>query len=92
MRTNFKINETNYSVDLDGTQYTLVRHGINQAKGENLGKPTEIAIGFYSQIKSALNRAVKDELGNQPDEITLKEFLDRYEGAMESIIQQIGDK
>ena len=92
MRITFKINETKYSLDADGSQYTLIRHGVNSKDGDNLGKPTENQIGYYSQVNHALNRAVKDELGSQPDEIDLKEFLVRYELAMESVNDQIGGK
>jgi hypothetical protein len=92
MRINFTISGTKYSLDADGSQYTLIRHGVNSKEGDNLGKPTETQIGYYSQVNHALNRAVKDELGSQPDEIDLKEFLSRYESAMESISNQIGGK
>jgi hypothetical protein len=92
MRITFTINETKYSLDLDGNQYSLVRHGINTKDGENLGKPTETQLGYYSQIKNGLNRAVQTELGSSIEEIDLKEFLLRYESAMESISNQIGDK
>ena len=92
MRITFTINGTKYSLDADGSQYSLIRHGINTKDGDNLGKPTETQLGYYSQIKNGLNRAVQTELGSQPDEIDLKEFLFRYESAMESIINQIGDK
>ena len=93
MRISFTINKTNYTIDADGSQYTLIRHGVNQdKKSTNFGNPTETQIGYYSQIVNGLNRAVKDELGSQPDEIDLKEFLIRYESAMESIRNQIGGK
>jgi len=92
MRITFTINETKYSLDADGSQYSLIRHGINTKDGENFGKPTETQLGYYSMIKNGLNRAVQAELGSSPDEIDLKEFLIRYESAMESISNQIGDK
>lgn len=92
MRINFKIQDTGYSLDADGSQYTLIRHGFNQdKKSANFGNPTETQIGYYSQVTHALNRAVKDELGSQPDEIDLKEFLSRYESAMEAINIQLND-
>lgn len=93
MRINFTISNTKYSLDADGSQYTLIRHSSNQdKKSKNFGKPTETQIGYFSQVKLALNRAVKDELGNSPDEIDLKEFLERYESAMEAISIQLGGK
>ena len=93
MRINFVISETKYSLDADGSQYTLIRHGFNQnKKSVHFGNPTETQIGYYSQIKNALNRAVKDELGSQPDEISLREFLNRYESSTESISTQLGSK
>lgn len=93
MRINFTISGTKYSLDADGSQYTLIRHSSNQDKNsKNFGNPTETQIGYYSQIKHALNRAVKDNLGSQPDEVSLKEFLDRYESYMEAINMQLGDK
>jgi len=86
MRINFTISETKYSIDADGSQYALLRHGTSK-----LEKATETALGYFSQIKNALNTAVKSELGNQPDEITIKEFLERYESAIASIHEQIGE-
>lgn len=93
MRINFTISDTKYSLDADGSQYTLIRHSSNQDRNSaNFGKPTETQIGYYSQVNHALNRAVKDELGSQPDEVSLKEFLERYESAMEAISIQLGGK
>lgn len=93
MNITFNISGTKYSIDLDGTTYTLSRIGINQAKdSKNFGEETTIQLGYFSQLKSALNKAVKDELGMQPDEVTLKEFLTRYEASNEAIMAQIGDK
>lgn len=90
MKITFTISGTNYSIDADGNQYVLIRHGVTQ-KGDKKGSPTETALGYFSQIKNALNTAVKSEFGSQPDEITLKEFLERYESAMASIHEQIGE-
>lgn len=92
MTIKFKIQETEYSIESDGISYTLSRHGINQSEGENKGKPTVNSIGYFSQVKSAVNRAIKDALGNSPDEISLSEFISRYEQATESINNQIGNK
>lgn len=93
MNITFSISGTKYNIDLDGTTYTLSRIGINQAKdSKNFGDETTIQLGYFSQLKSALNKAVKDELGMQPDEVTLKEFLTRYEASNEAIMAQIGDK
>jgi len=93
MRINFTISDTKYSLDADGSQYTLIRHSSNQdKKSANFGKPTETQIGYYSQVNHAINRAVKDQLGSQPDEVSLKEFLDRYESATGAISIQLSDK
>jgi hypothetical protein len=92
MRINFTINGTKYSLDADGSQYSLIRHGINTKDGENLGKPTETQLGYYSMIKNGLNRAVQTELGSSIEEIDLKEFLLRYEACMSEISNQIGGK
>lgn len=88
----FDIQSTKYSIQADGTAYVLVRHGINQKEGENFGKGTEHTLGYYSQVKNAVSRAVQDQLGNSPDEISLSEFILRYEKASDSITQQIGKK
>lgn len=92
MKITFKIGETDYRIDADGNQYVLNKLGINQNKGANYGKVTEIGIGYFSQVKNAVNRAIKYELGQSPDEISLSEFISRYEQATESVNQQIGDK
>jgi len=93
MRINFTILKTRYSVDADTNQYTLVRHSVNKdPKSSNIGKATETQIGYYSQVSNAVNKAVKYELGNQPDEISLKEFIDRYEKCVELINHQLQNK
>lgn len=92
MTIKFKIQETEYQIEADGSSYTLSRIGINQSEGANKGKETLNQVGYYSQVKSAVNRAVKDCLGNRPDEVTLKEFIERYEKANQSVLDQIGDK
>jgi hypothetical protein len=92
MTITFNIQDTKYSIEADGNQYILNRHGINNAKGENFGKETLNFIGYYSQVKNAVQRSVKDAIGNSPDEITLSEFISRYEACVESINEQIGDK
>jgi hypothetical protein len=93
MRINFKISETKYSLDTDANQYTLVRHStVQDEKSKRFGQTTETQIGYYSNIVNALNRAVKYEMGISPDEITLKEFIDRYEASMELINKQLQGK
>lgn len=92
MTINFNISGVKYSIESDGTQYVLNRHGVNQSKGENKGKETVSSIGYYSQVKNAVQRAIKYELGQSPDEISLSEFISRYEQATESVNQQIGNK
>jgi len=92
MTIKFTVSGTNYSLELDGSQYTLNRHSINQDKeSKNFGNETVTALGYYSQIKNALNKAVKTELGSSTDEIDLKEFLIRYEGSMDAVSKQLGD-
>jgi len=93
MKINFKIQGTPYYIDADGSCYTLYAIGVNRDKdSKKFGEPTERFIGHYTKIVNGLNRAVQTELGNSIEEIDLKEFLLRYESAMESISNQIGDK
>ena len=93
MRINFTISNTKYSLDADSNQYTLIRHSsIQDEKSNNFGSPTETQIGYYSNVVNALNKAVKYEMGISPDEITLSEFIERYEASMELINNQLQDK
>jgi hypothetical protein len=93
MRINFTILKTRYSIDADTNQYTLIRHSINQdPNSKNFNEPTENQLGYYSNVSNAVNKAVKYELGNQPDEISLREFIERYENCVELINSQLQEK
>lgn len=93
MRINFTISKTRYSLDADAHQYTLIRHSTNQdEKSSNFGSPTENQIGYYSNVVNALNKAVKYEMGISPDEISLKDFIERYESSMKLISHQLQNK
>lgn len=93
MIINFTISDTKFQIDLDGTTYSLTRLGINQDKeSKNFGSDTSVHLGYFSQIKSAVSKAIKDQMGSQTDEVNLKEFLEKYNACTESVNNQIGEK
>lgn len=92
MKITFTVGAVNYTADLDGSSYTLIRHGINQDKeSKNFGEPTEISIGYFTVLGNAVNKALQDSFGSQEESVTLKGFCERVENARAEISKQIGN-
>lgn len=81
---------TDYSIHLDGTCYTLVRHGINtDKKSAKYGQPTEYNLGYFTSFPNSVHKIVKDGLGSSEEVLTITEFIGRYEAAKEAINEQL---
>lgn len=94
MKITFTYDNTKFTVDADGYNYTPVKHGINQAmkdgvKGANYGKPTETTIGYYKSLGGAINAVIEQHESSKEEEITLKEYVARMESAKKEILNQV---
>jgi hypothetical protein len=94
MKINFSINDQAYQIDMEnGSSYVLSAKGVNQDKdSKNFGEDTSKVVGHFTRIVPAVNKAIRETLADSTDEITLKEFIERYEQANQSVLDQIGDK
>lgn len=90
MKIKLEYSNTNYTIDADGTSFTLARHGFNtDKKSANFGNPTETVLGYFSTMPSAINKVIKDGLGSLQEEITLKQYVTMIENANKLIEEQL---
>ena len=80
---------TDYSIEADGLNFTLIRHGVNNAEGPNFGKETTVTVGYYSNVPSAIKKILKDMAGNSDDTVTLAEYVQRIEEAGNNLAEQL---
>lgn len=78
-----------YSIEHDGYQYVLkVRqkkdksHHLYKGGGDDF---SEVKLGFYITLKTALHAAVRHKMANKESVVGLKEYLNEYKNIIESL-------
>lgn len=89
MEIKLTIDKSLYTIEVEPQCFTAYKHGINAKKGDNFGKPTKTALGFFSNISNALKKIVQNEQSESQDSITLKEYAERIEKAYDNLLKQV---
>lgn len=71
-------------IGYDGYSWTPTKYGIAKS-GQQPGKTTETQLGHCMTLPSAINRIVREVLGNSKDVLTLNEFLVKYQSLTNQI-------
>lgn len=66
-----------YEIEVDPFMYTVFKMGV-QEKGNNVGKVAERQIGFYNTLGGAIDRIVKDRVGESEAYVDLKGFVSEH--------------
>lgn len=89
-----KINE-NFGIDADEHQFILKEFStIKDAKSKNFGKPTEVVLGYYTTLASAIN-GLEKILSRRMVKIkdyTLKEAVEGIKAIHEDVCKCTGGK
>lgn len=83
MRVSVTMDEAQYFIDIDSSNHTLYRQGYNEKTQQN----NEVFLGHFTKMDNAVDKIVKDLAANNPNTVTLYEFLEEYR----SIKKQIQD-
>ena len=94
MKITLKYDNTDYTIDADGSCFMPVKHGINKVmkdgvKGANYGKPTETILGYYKSLGDAVIGIINQHEGSKDESLTLRGYVDRIEAAKEEIKNQL---
>lgn len=90
MKINIEYAGDKYAIDITEESYNLIKYGtVADEKSKNFGQETEKVLGYFSNVSNAIRRIIKSSLANQQGEITLKEYAERIEKAIEELIRQI---
>lgn len=75
--------------------FTLVKKNVSEGKGRNTdkkgekGNVYETTAGFYSNIENAINRVVREQIVDESDVFTLKEYYDDYINRLTAIKEKL---
>jgi len=76
MKIKIEYSNTQYTIDADGTCFTVIRHGFNTDKdSKNFGNPTETTFGYFSKMENAIKRIIKDGIGSRDEVASLQEYV-----------------
>lgn len=90
MKIKIEYAKQQYTIDADGTCYTVLRNGVNtDKKSVNYGNPTEANLGYYTTMPNAIKKIIKDGIGSSQEEITLKQYVTIIEDAHRLISEQL---
>lgn len=88
MDITIKYNNKDFLIEVDGNQFTAVRLNTNQSKGKNFGQQTKIFLGHYTKLAHAIRKIIQEEMASSEEQISLIEFIKRYEDATKEILDQ----
>jgi hypothetical protein len=81
---------TEYLIKSDGANYTLIKIGINGAKGSaNFGNPTEIEMGYFTNVAQCVKKIMRTLAGNSEETLTLQQYVQRMEEASGFLAKQL---
>lgn len=81
--------EDGYYITEDGSGYILYQNRGKRITGKGEGVDDIKTICYPSTIKSAVNRYAMMVSASKDDEVTLKEYVDRFENVVNNAIKQI---
>lgn len=82
MRVSVTYGGRDFVVDHDGLQNTLYEKGVTE-KGES----KETVIGYYKEFGNAIHKIIKICVGERTEEMSLREFVDKYAKAVKEILE-----
>jgi hypothetical protein len=85
MKIEIKLNETKYSITVEGNCFTATKYGENQKSGEETSKD----LGYFSKLSNACLRLCREEIAQSDDVVYLKEFVSRIEAINTQMLKQL---
>ena len=86
MKININFGDNNYTIDITNTSYDLIKNSTNTTEGsKNFGNPTQTNIGYCTTMSAALNRLIRDTFADSDEVLTIKEYVERLEVAIEGL-------
>lgn len=97
MEIHIKLENTNYSIEVEPSCFTAYQHGINTqeikgVKSKNYGQPTKTIIGHFSKVSSAVKKIVQSHESEKDEVLSLQQYAERIEAAYVELMIQVGDK
>lgn len=92
MEITFELNGETKRIKYDGNCYMpllVTTGGKNLKTGEISTSINERADGYYSKLSGAVKRIIDNSFVDADEVLTLQEYVDRYETAIQSIKDQI---
>lgn len=84
MTIEIKTENTIYNIVVEPSCYAVYRLTTT-----NKGKATEIAIGYFVSISSAVKKIVQTNLSDIKETVSLKEYAERVEEAFKKLMAQV---
>lgn len=91
MNIEIDYNGTHYHIVVESNCFIPVKHGvIKKSKNEeNIGTAKENSLGYFSKLSNAVNAIIREEIANDDSSITLKEYVERWEKAINEMKEKI---
>lgn len=93
MKIQINYNKINYTILTEPSSYTLIKHKIIKegrlTKKKNIGNIKEEALGYYMKLSNALNAIIKEEFSYMEEDVSITEYIERYEKALQELRKQV---
>ena len=80
-----KIPESNYFVEVDEFNFTLVKTGVTLA-GKQIGKETRNVIGYFGDFATVLRKYIGLEIIDGKQDLQPQQYVERYEELVNKLI------
>lgn len=80
MRITFMYAGHQYAIKFDGLQFIAYKNEVSDNGRERNG-----VLGYFKQFGAAIEKIIKLDLGSKEDEVTIREFVERYEAAVREV-------
>jgi len=90
MKITFKLNQTEYFIEVESNCYIPTKIGYVQDKeSKNFGQPKETQLGYFTKLPLACSRCIREEISASDDTLTLEEFASCIEALNKSLLEQL---
>lgn len=89
MKIEINLNGIKNEIRFDGTCYCPVQTSTSINKDTGKLNVLEKPLGYYKSLGYALKAVIDSHLGESEDKVSLKEYIERYEQAVNEIRHQI---
>ncbi len=90
MKITFKLNETEYFIEVESNCYIPTKIGYVQDKdSKNYGQAKETQLGFFTTMANACSRCLREEISQSNDTLNIEEFALRIQALNAALLEQL---